>query len=90
MEAMAGFSAEEMEVYSDDDDSSLPWYTSNHSTRWWLRWGRMLFRPGAQPRPILPMYKIDSASGPEKANLLGYDGAQDERPYDEKLGAVRP
>lgn len=89
MEAMASFSAEEMEMYGDDEDSTLPSYTSSHSTKWWLRWGRMFLRPGSQPRTLLPMYHNDLPFDPEKAGLLGYDGAQDEKPREEKEGMVR-
>lgn len=90
MEAMASFGPEEMEVYADDDDFALPSYIPGHSTRWWLRWGRMFLRAGSQPRTLLPMYHDDSPLDPEKANLLGYDGTQDEKPLEENVGMIRP
>lgn len=89
MEAMASFSAEEMDMYGDDEDSALPAYTSSHSTKWWLRWGRMFLRPGSQPRTPLPLYHNDLPFDPEKAGLLGYDGAQDEKPREETVGMAR-
>lgn len=90
MEAMASFGPEEMEMYCDDDDSALPSYISGHGTRWWLRWGRIFLRAGSQPRTLLPMYHDDSPLDPEKANLLGYDGTQDEKPLEENVGMIRP
>lgn len=89
MEAMTSFSAEEMELYGDDEDSALASCTSGHSTRWWLRWGRMFLRPGSQPRTLLPMYHSDTTFDPEKAQLLGYDGAQDETPREKNALIVR-
>lgn len=89
MEAMASFSAEEMGLYGDDEDSALPPCTSAHSTRWWLRWGRMFLRSGSQPRTLLPMYHNDSPCDPEKAQLLGYDGAQDKNPREKSEVFVR-
>lgn len=88
MEAMASFGPEEMEMDGDDDDSALPSYTSGHSTRWWLRWGKMFFRAESQPRTLLPVYHDDSPLDPEKAKLLGYDGAQDEKHLGENPGMI--
>lgn len=90
MEAMASFGPEEMEMYGDDDESVPPSYTSGHSTRWWMRWGRMFFGAGSQPRTLLPVYHDDSPLDPEKAKLLGYDGAQDEKHLGENAGMIRP
>lgn len=89
MEDMANFSSDEMDIYGDDEESALPSYTSSHATRWWLRWGRMLFRSGCQPRSLLPMYQNDTPFDLEKVQLLGYDGAQDEKPREVKVGGVR-
>lgn len=90
MDAMARFSADDMDVYGDDDDSTLPSYTSGHSTKWWQRWGRMLLRSGTHNRSLLPMYHTESSFDPEKLDLLGYDGSQDEKPLDEKFGTTNP
>lgn len=86
---MASFDAEEMDM-CDDEECGLPSYTSGHNTRWWLRWGRMFFRPGSQPQSILSMYQNDSSLDNEKAKLLGYDGAQDEKPQAEKAAMLHP
>lgn len=91
---MSSFSFEKMDMYGDDDDSTLlsyPGYTPGHSSKWWQRWGRMLLRPAAQPRPLLPTYHQTASSSfdTEKSSLLGYDGNQDEKPHDVKLEAAR-
>lgn len=87
---MASFSVEEMDMYGDDDDFALPSKTPGHVTRWWQRWARMLLRSGTQPQPLLPLYHTRPSFDQEKLNLLGYDGAQDEKPREDLVGTVHP
>lgn len=91
VEAMARFGDDDMDMYGDDDDdSTLPFYTPGHSTRWWQRWRRMLLRSGTHNRSLLPMYHNESSFDSEKLNLLRYDGSQDEKLLDDKFGINHP
>ncbi|KAL1852049.1 hypothetical protein Daus18300_012331 [Diaporthe australafricana] len=90
MEDMASCFIEEIEADGEDELDSCPLHRPDHTMRWWLRLGRTVLRPVVQPRALLPLYHNHSISeDPEKAKLLGYDGAQDEKPCEGRAEMVR-